>query len=677
MDVDIVCVGFGPATACFLTTLSKNLLNPDGTPALESTTQPGLPPQVVCYERADDVGFGVSGIVTRARGLRASFPDLDPKQIPMATAVTEEKVVYLLDPIGASRRSIPLRAADACLRAFSRLWRLEHEAVELPWTPAFLHKQGGLVLSMGQFMQWVSAQVQSTGTVQIWPGTPVSEVLIEPAGVRPSSGAATSEGVDSSEPVGPKRAEPAAPEDGRTPRNTYIVGDGRGEGEASRTNLCVDTDRVVGIRLLDQGLDKKGDPVDGFTPGMDIHAALTVIGDGPVGPLGQQLDAHFGLPQGHHSRDWAVGMKFVIDLPESSSLQPGTVLHTFGYPEPEIFGFLYVHPDRVASLGIFVPSWFDNPVRATYRYLQHWMLHPYLWRHLQGGKLRSWGAKTLGESGRRGEPHLVGNGYARIGEGSGSTNVLTGSGVDEAWTTGTQLAESVIELLRAKKPFTKENLQQTYVKRRRASWVEEEGRIAEKSRDGFQKGVVRGMLGMALAGLSKGSALSTIFRLLARISDPIRPYEHVPSLEEYYRGRIPPGEIEEIRKACSIKGASLHAALMHRLGWPAIPYDGRLLVSHQDALLLGGKVQAPPGYADHVVFLYPSVCENCGTKICIELCSGQAITQGQRGIPAFDREKCVHCGACYWNCSQSIPGDPERMNIAFRAGAGGLHSAEN
>ena len=42
-----------------------------------------------------------------------------------------------------------------------------------------------------------------------------------------------------------------------------------------------------------------------------------------------------------------------------------------------------------------------------------------------------------------------------------------------------------------------------------------------------------------------------------------------------------------------------------------------------------------------------------------------------------DREKCVHCGACLWNCSQANPENPERMNIAFRAGTGGLHSAEN
>lgn len=608
MDADIVCVGFGPATAGFLTTLSRQLLNPDGTPAVESAVLPGAPPQVLCYERADDIGFGVSGVVTRARGLRASLPDLDPKDIPMAAPVTEERVVYLLDPIGASRRSWPLRAADACLRAFRGLLPLEHEGFELPWAPAFLHKTGGLVLSMGQFLQWIGAQVQGTGTVQIWPGTPVAEALIA-------------------------------------------------------------DQKVMGVRLIDQGLDKQGKPSDGFMPGMDIRAALTVIGDGPIGPIGQQLDAELGLPEGRHVRDWAVGMKVVVDLPADTALKPGTVLHTFGFPEPEIFGFFYVHPDRIASLGIFVPSWFDSPMRTGYRYLQHWMLHPYLWRYLKGGKLRSWGAKTLGESGRRGEPHLVGDGYARIGEGSGTTNVLTGSGVDEAWVSGVQLAEGVLELLRAKKPFTRQNLEATCLKRRRASWLETEARIAEKSRDGFQKGVLRGMIGMALAGLTKGR--------LSLGGEPLPPYKRIPTLEEYYRGRIPAAEIQQLRKECAIKGVSLHNALMHRCGWPAIPYDGQLFVSHQDALLLGGKVQAPPGYADHVIFLYPELCERCGARICIELCSGQAITPGPGGIPAFDREKCVHCGACHWNCSQPIPGNPERMNIAFRAGTGGLHSAEN
>ncbi len=608
MDVDIVCVGFGPATAGFLTTLSRQLLDADGAPAVESGVMPGMPPQVLCYERADDLGFGVSGIVTRARALRATFPDIDKAGIPMSAPVGEEQVLYLLDPHGASRRSAAIRAADAAVAALKWALPVSDHALSLPWTPAFLHKAGGLVLSMGQFMQWAGAQAQSAGTVQIWPGTPVAQALIE---------------------------------------------DGK----------------VAGVRLADQGVDKKGKPSDGFMPGMDVRAALTVVGDGPVGAIGQQLDRHFGLPADHHIRDWAVGMKFVVDLPENTDLKPGTVLHTFGYPEPEIFGFLYVHPERVASLGIFVPSWFDSPVRTAYRYLQHWMLHPRLWRHLQGSRLRSWGAKTLGESGLRGEPRLVGHGYARIGEGSGTTNVLTGSGVDEAWATGAQLAEAVLELLRARKPFTSENLEQTYVRRRRASWIEQEGRVAEKSRDGFQKGVVRGMMGMALAGLTGGR--------FSLGGDPLPPWKRIPSIEEYYRGRISASEIARLREECKARGVSLHGALMDKAGWPAIPFDGQLLVSHQDALLLGGKVQAPPGYADHVLFLYPNLCERCGAKVCIELCSGQAIAPGEGGVPAFDREKCVHCGACLWNCSQPRPSDPERMNIDFRASPGGLHSAEN
>jgi electron-transferring-flavoprotein dehydrogenase len=424
------------------------------------------------------------------------------------------------------------------------------------------------------------------------------------------------------------------------------------------------------VRLLDQGTDAAGKPAAGFMPGMDIRAALTVVGDGPVGSVGSRLDERFGLPEGNHRGDWAVGMKMVVELPAGSGLQPGTVIHTFGYPEPEIFGFLYVYADRLASLGIFVPSWLDSPVRTGYRYLQHWMRHPYLWPLLDGGSMRSWGAKTLQESGRRGEPRLAGDGYARIGEGSGSTNVLTGSGVDEAWATGALLAEGVIDLLGSGRPFTRANLEQAYVKRRRASWLEKESRAAEKARDGFHRGVITGLIGMGLTGLTGGR--------LNLPGGPARGRGRIPSLQEHYRGRIPAAEIEAIRKECVAKGAPLHDALMRRAGWPEVPYDGRLIVSHQDALLMGGKVQAPAGYADHIVFLYPHLCERCEGKLCIEICSGQAITPGEGdGVPRFDREKCVHCGACTWSCTQPRAGDPLRGNIEMRAGPGGLHSAEN
>lgn len=597
MEVDIACAGFGPAMGGFLTTLTREWSEHPEDPAFESKVMPGMPLQVLCYERADDIASGVSGVVTKAKGIRASFPDLNPAEIPMAADVKQERVFYLLDPVGASRRSPLLRLGDKVLHAAGSLLGVKDHAFELPWTPAFLHKHGGLVLSMGQFNQWIGSQLMGTGLVQIWPGTPVSGPLFS--------------------------------------------------GKA-----------VKGLRLTDQGVDRNGAPADGFMAGMDVLAQLTVVGDGPVGAVGQALDERLGLPEGHARREWALGMKMVIELPEDSPLEPGTVWHSFGYPEPEIFGFLYVHPEHLVSVGIFVPSWMSDPSRTSYRYLQHYIQHPALWKVLKDGTLRSWGAKSLEESGKHGEPFLTGDGFARIGEGSGSTNMLTGSGVDEGWTTGVQLGESVIELLRAGKPFTQENLAATYETRRRASWVERGAEEAKNARNGFQGGFVKGLIGMALAGLTGGK---------------LSLGAHIPPAHKQIG---PSGLKPEAAALLALEdGRPLHDALMTARGWPEIPFDDRLLVTQQDALLLGGKVQAMPGFADHVIFRDAGLCLLCVEKTCIAMCSGQAITLGADGAPAFEREKCVHCGACLWNCGQSPDG--EHSNIEFRAGAGGLHSAEN
>src|SRR5579859_3072002 len=177
MEADIACVGFGPAMGGFLTTLTHGWNENPADPAFESKVAPGLPLQVLCYERADDIAAGVSGVVTAARGIRTSFPDLNPADIPMAAPVKSERVLYLLDPVGASRRSWALRMGDRVLRALSATVGVRDHAFQLPWTPQFLHKGGGLVMSIGQFNQWVGAQLMSSGLVQIWPSMPVSEAL--------------------------------------------------------------------------------------------------------------------------------------------------------------------------------------------------------------------------------------------------------------------------------------------------------------------------------------------------------------------------------------------------------------------------------------------------------------------------------------------------------------------
>ncbi len=226
----------------------------DGTAALESRVMPGMPLQVVCYERAEDIAFGVSGAVTRGRGIRRTFPDLDVSEIPMAQPVGDEKVLYLLDPIGASRRTDAVRAIDRVLRGLPSA-RREH-AVQLPWIPPFLRKRDGFLFSLGQFNQWVGSRLTMHGLAQIWPGMPVSSALVE-------------------------------------------------------------DDRVVGVRLVDQGTTRSGEPDAGFMPGMDVRAALTVVADGPVGPVGAQLDEQFGVPENHDCDDWAIRAfcRFYPELP--------------------------------------------------------------------------------------------------------------------------------------------------------------------------------------------------------------------------------------------------------------------------------------------------------------------------------------------------------------------------
>ena len=103
MQADIVVTGFGPAAAGFLLTLAPELAKTkdDGTPLYESKAMPGCPLQVMCYERADDTGFGVSGVVTRAEAIRRTFSGVDlTQEIPNCANVGKEHTAYLFDHIG-------------------------------------------------------------------------------------------------------------------------------------------------------------------------------------------------------------------------------------------------------------------------------------------------------------------------------------------------------------------------------------------------------------------------------------------------------------------------------------------------------------------------------------------------------------------------------------------------
>jgi electron-transferring-flavoprotein dehydrogenase len=203
--------------------------------------------------------------------------------------------------------------------------------------------------------------------------------------------------------------------------------------------------------------------------------------------------------------------------------------------------------------------------------------------------------------------------------------------VDEAWTTGAQLADGVAELMQENAPFTKGNLERTYVARRRASWVEKEGRVAEHARNGFQRGFVSGLMGMALAGFTKGQ--------IVMHEDP-KPAPRAAGDRGLLRRAHPagrdrnsaePGARRWIRAARSFDGSRGMAA--HRVR--------RAVAGHPSGRVADGRQGTgnAPGFEDHVRFLKNELCESCLTQVCVEICSGEAIAANKDGGTAAVRSR--------------------------------------
>ena len=117
---------------------------------------------------------------------------------------------------------------------------------------------------------------------------------------------------------------------------------------------------------------------------------------------------------------------------------------------------------------------------------------------------------------------------------------------------------------------------------------------------------------MALAGMTGG-------RLALRGQIPPAPKQFGRSTA-YIAGGL---STKQAAALALDSGRPLHDALMTARGWPEIQYDGRLLVTHQDALLMGGKVQAMPGFADHVVFLDKKCCLACERRPALRCVPGR------------------------------------------------------
>src|SRR5204863_7549842 len=80
--------------------------------------------------------------------------------------------------------------------------------------------------------------------------------------------------------------------------------------------LYDESDRVLGVRTGDKGIDAEGKPKANFEPGVDLFAKVTVLVEGVRGSLTKKLIQRLGLDQGREPQIYSLGVKELWELPD-------------------------------------------------------------------------------------------------------------------------------------------------------------------------------------------------------------------------------------------------------------------------------------------------------------------------------------------------------------------------
>lgn len=261
------------------------------------------------------------------------------------------------------------------------------KALRLPITPPPFRNHGNYIISLNAFTKWLAGEVEAAG-VDLFMGFPGQSVLL-------------------------------------------------------------DGHKVIGVRTGDRGIGRHGEQKSTFEPGADIVAKVTIFADGVRGNLTKDLSRRLQLTSEAHPGEYAIGLKEIWEVPPDR-LQPGTVIHTLGYPlRQEEFGgsFLYAMDGGRVSIGFVVGLSYQDPLFDPHAAFGRFKRHPFIRRILQDGQMVRYGAKALPEGGWNTQPALYCDGGLIVGDAANFVNSMRLKGIHLAMRSGMLAAETAFDAI--------------------------------------------------------------------------------------------------------------------------------------------------------------------------------------------------------------------------------------
>ncbi len=452
------------------------------------------------------------------------------------------------------------------------LFLTERGKFRAPFLPPVLRNHGKYVVSLNEVVRWLADKVSELG-VQIFPGFAGAEMLY-------------------------------------------------------------DGDRVIGVRTGDKGIDREGNRKPNFEAGIDIHAKVTVLGEGARGSLCKKLFAEKNM-HGRQPQVYAAGVKEIWEIPEGR-LPRGAVIHTMGWPNRrDEFGggFVYQLTATRVVVGHVLGLDYRDPFADPHYKLQQLKRHPAIAPILEGGQMDKYGAATIPEGGFYSMPQLVGDGVVVVGDSASFLNGMRLKGIHLGMKSGMMAAEAVWEALQSGDSSAARLSR--YQELFENSWAWEELRSSRNFHQAFQGGLWSGLVHSGLQMVTKGRGLKDPWLAPAG-------HEHMKTVEEFYGREYSPPTGD---------GA---AAVVGGIERPQRSFDGELSLDKNTCVY-----HADTGHEEdqpcHLRILDPAVCTDRCTREygnpCQHFCPANVYEWTPGAAPGEQEfqvnfSNCVHCKTC-------------------------------